>query len=142
MKKSALLFLLFISMNQLSAISPKEVLDHGRKWPSWLNFKNGLQITTPDSLFSMNFRFRIQNRIGYLSRSASDFRAEELDFRVRRARMRLDGWVYRPAFTYQLQLSFSRSDMDWDISNVPNVLRDALIGYRHSSGFAIQIGQG
>lgn len=142
MKKYVLFLICLLSVIQLEASSPQQDSKAEKKWPAWLNFRNGLQIVTPDSLFSMSFRFRIQNRLGYLSRSASDFRAEELDFRVRRARLRLDGWVYRPEFTYQLQLSFSRADMDWDVSNLPNVLRDALIGYQHRSGFAIQIGQG
>lgn len=110
--------------------------------PPWLSFKNGIGITTPDSLFSVNFRFRIQSRVGYLSKSDKDFTPEEFDFRVRRIRLRIGGFVYTPRLTYNIQLSFSRADMDWDVSQVPNVLRDAMITYTLPQGLSFSIGQG
>lgn len=117
-------------------ISKKTVL------PPWLSFKNGIGITTPDSLFSVNFRFRVQSRVGYISESDKDLTPEEFDFRVRRIRMRIGGFIYRPQLTYNIQLSFSRADMDWDVSGVPNVLRDAMITYTLPQGLAFSIGQG
>jgi hypothetical protein len=106
------------------------------------SFKNGLGITTPDSLFSLNFRFRIQSRVGYISKSDKDLTPEEFDFRVRRIRLRIGGFIYTPRLTYNVQLSFSRADMDWDVSQVPNVLRDAMIAYEIPQGFTFAIGQG
>ena len=110
--------------------------------PPWLSFKNGVGITTPDSLFSLNFRFRLQSRVGYISESDKDLTPEEFDFRVRRIRMRIGGFIYRPQLTYNIQLSFSRADMDWDVSGVPNVLRDAMISYTIPQGLTFSIGQG
>lgn len=117
-------------------VSKKTVL------PPWLSFKNGVGITTPDSLFSLNFRFRLQSRVGYMSKSDKDFTPEEFDFRVRRIRLRLGGFIYRPQLTYSIQLSFSRADMDWDVSGVPNVLRDAMISYALPQGLTFSLGQG
>jgi hypothetical protein len=57
-------------------------------------------------------------------------------------RMRLDGHVLDPRLTYQVQLSFSRADQDWDVSTVPNVLRDAMIWYQAKHGFSFGLGQG
>ena len=92
-------------------------------------YKKGIGITTPDSIFSINFRFRMQNRLGYISKSEVDLTPEEFDFRVRRMRLRFDGFVFTPRLIYNIQLSFSRADMDWDVSGVPNVLRDAALSY-------------
>lgn len=106
------------------------------------SFKNGLQFATTDTTFSLTLRFRIQNRVGYASNSTSDLTPREFDFRVRRTRLRLDGFVLDPRLIYQLQLSFSRADQDWDVSNVPNVLRDAMLWYQFKKGFSVGIGQG
>jgi hypothetical protein len=56
--------------------------------------------------------------------------------------MRIGGFIYNPRLTYNIQLSFSRADMDWDVSQVPNVLRDAMIAYEIPQGFTFAIGQG
>lgn len=112
-----------------------------KKFP-WFSFKNGIGIATPDSLFAMNFRFRVQSRLAYMSESDEDFTPKEFDFRVRRIRMRIGGFVLTPRLKYNIQLSFSRADMDWDVSQVPNVLRDAMITYETKQGFSFGIGQG
>lgn len=44
-----------------------------------------------DSLFLLNLRFRIQNRAGVFSRDLDDFSISEVEARVRRLRLRLDG---------------------------------------------------
>ena len=112
-------------------------------------YKSGAGLTTPDSSFSINVRFRIQNRAGFtLSQNAlgtdslSDWTLTGTEFRVRRVRLRLDGFVFNPKWTYNLQLSFSRGDMDWDNSGVPNVLRDAMIHYKPNKHWTFSFGQG
>lgn len=105
------------------------------------HYKNGLGMTTPDSTFSINFRFRVQSRLGYTSQSETNFTPKEFDFRIRRIRLRLDGFIYTTRLTYKVQLSFSRADMDWDISQVPNVLRDAAIAYELPIGLSLGMGQ-
>jgi len=106
------------------------------------NARNGLGFTTADSTFSLNMRFRIQSRFGYTSVSDEDLEPESFDIRVRRCRLRFDGFVFNPRLTYNLQLSFTRADMDWDNSQVPNVLRDAMIHYRVNKNLSIGFGQG
>lgn len=107
--------------------------------------KNGLGFSTADSSFSLKLRFRVQSRVGYMSTSEKDFTPDEFDFRVRRIRLRLDGNLINPRLTYNIQLAFSRADMDWDVSGVPNVLRDAMIWYAFPKGqhnFSLGMGQG
>ena len=77
----------------------------------YFTFGKGLGITPPDSSFSINLRFRVQNRIAFKTHSGTDFEISEVEARVRRFRLRLDGFVYSPKLTYALQLSFSRGDI-------------------------------
>ena len=61
--------------------------------------------------------------------------------------MKLKGFVYSPKLTYQLQLSFSRGDMDWDgtqqstVNSSPNVVRDAMVYYQPSKSLKLGFGQ-
>ena len=112
-----------------------------------LNFKRGIGITVPDSLFSINFRFRMQNRVIYNTISETDMSASEIEARARRLRLRMEGFMLNPKLTYMIQLSFSRGDMDWDatennaINNSPNVVRDAVIYYRPHKSLTLFFGQ-
>jgi hypothetical protein len=133
-----LVFLLF-SARTITAQNP---VASGQSQPLQFNTRNGLGFVTTDSSFSLNMRFRIQSRFGYTSLSDDELEPESFDIRVRRCRLRFDGFVFNPRLTYNLQLSFSRADMDWDNSQVPNVLRDAMVNYRMSEHFSIGFGQG
>lgn len=109
--------------------------------------EKGIEAVQKDSLFSIQFQFRMQNRAGYLSTSETDLTPEQFEFRVRRLRMRFKGFVLNPKLNYYIQLSFSRGDMDWDdtqassINNSPNVVRDAVISYNLSPKFQVAFGQ-
>ncbi len=93
------------------------------------NFK-GLQIMSKDTTFYINFRFRMQNRLGYYSKSATDFGVDRWEARVRRLRLRFDGFLLTPKLAYSIQLSFTRGDQDFENSGVANIVRDAIIYYK------------
>lgn len=107
----------------------------------------GVEYVQKDSAFSIRFSFRVQERAGYLSHSASDLSPESFEFRVRRLRLGFRGFVYNPKLTYYLQLSFSRGDMDWESTNTsvyntsPNIVRDAMIFYSPSKKLTFGFGQ-
>lgn len=109
--------------------------------------QKGIELVQKDSLFSMRFQFRMQNRMGYMSKSLEDFTPESFEFRVRRLRLGMRGFVYNPKFTYYIQLSFSRGDMDWESTNgstintSPNIVRDAIAYYEPLKGLKVGIGQ-
>ena len=111
------------------------------------NFTNGLGIVAPDSLFSINFRFRTQLRSAYNTVSTDDFSAANIEARVRRMRIRFEGFVINPKINYYVQLSMSRGDMDWvdnensAINSSPNIVRDAVIIYKPFKTLAITFGQ-
>lgn len=104
-----------------------------------LNFK-GIQYKSKDSLFYTNFRFRMQNRVGY-SNVLNGKDDGKFDARVRRLRMRMDGYIYTPKISYSVQLAFTRSDQDFDDTGVANIVRDAVIFYNFSDNFYISFGQ-
>jgi len=106
-----------------------------------LNFKSGLGITAPDTSYMVNFRFRVQNRAGVFTNSREDLNINEVEARVRRLRLRMDGFLYNPKFSYYIQLSFSRGDQDWDNSFVPNLVRDAMFFYTINKNLQLSFGQ-
>jgi phosphate-selective porin OprO and OprP len=107
----------------------------------------GFGLVTKDSTFSLNFQFRMQNRATYVSKTESDFDPESFEFRVRRLRFKFEGFVYNPKLTYYIQLSVSRGDMDWKvtdnsvINSSPNIVRDAVIYYSPSKQVRFGFGQ-
>lgn len=109
--------------------------------------QKGIEFVGKDSLFSMRVQFRMQNRAAFLTRSESDLSAESYEFRVRRLRLKLEGFVYSPKLTYKVQLAFSRGDMDWDmtqsstVNTSPNIVRDAVVYYAPTSYLQFGFGQ-
>lgn len=93
-----------------------------------LNSESGIRFSK-DSLFLMNLRFRMQNRFGLNSTSGEDLNVESFEARVRRLRLRFDGFVGTPKLAYYIQLSFSQSDMNLDNGDVPFPVRDAMVYY-------------
>lgn len=107
----------------------------------YFTYGKGLGITSPDSMFMLNIRFRMQNRFAFKTESADDLTIDEVEARVRRLRLRFDGFIYSHRLTYIIQLAFTRSDMDFDDTGFPNVIRDAMVLYALNKKFSIGIGQ-
>lgn len=107
----------------------------------------GFGLVTKDSIFSINYQFRIQNRATFNSINDSDLGLQSAEMRVRRLRMKFEGFVYNPRLTYYIQLSFSRGDMDFrgidnsSVNNSPNVVRDAIIYYSLTKNVRLGFGQ-
>ncbi len=107
---------------------------------SLLNVNNGISISK-DSLFKLNLRFRLQNRFGLRTVSGEDISIEQTDFRIRRLRLRLDGYVLNPRIQYYVQLGFSKSDMDLDGGSFAQPIRDAIVYYYFNPNFYVGFGQ-
>lgn len=109
--------------------------------------EKGIEVVQKDSLFSVRFQFRMQNRAAYMSVSDKDFTPESFEMRVRRLRLAMRGFVYNPKWTYYIQLSFSRGDMDWEdpaaskYNTSPNIVRDAMVFYEPIKGLKLGLGQ-
>lgn len=101
-------------------------------------YGNGLGILEPDSMYELNIRFRMQNRISF---DMAEGAVSEVEARVRRVRLRFDGFVFSPKIGYALQLAFAGEDIGDFTGSVPNILRDAVIYLRPTSKFVIFFGQ-
>jgi len=105
----------------------------------YYSYGKGLGITSPDSLFKLNIRFRMQNRATYLK---DESEAAQYEAMIRRLRLRFDGYVGDPKIIYVIQLSFSPQDVGVlsDGANL-NVIRDAIVFYRPNKHWNIGFGQ-
>lgn len=137
------ILLFFITQSSSNAQS----LGASNKKQPEFTFKNGIGIIAPDSVFSLNMRFRFQSRFLMFTQSTSDLSPSAWEARVRRARLSFTGHLYNPKLTYYLQLSFSRGDMDWSMADAstintsPNVVRDAVIYYKPTKALQLGFGQ-
>ena len=105
----------------------------------YYSYGKGLGLTSPDSLFQLNIRFRMQNRVTYID---NEDEKPAYDGQIRRLRLRFDGYVGNPKFLYALQLSFAPGDVGEvrDGENL-NIIRDAVIFYRPNRNWNISFGQ-
>lgn len=105
----------------------------------YYSYGKGLGITSADSLFKLNIRFRMQNRVTYIQEEDLDNRYEA---QIRRLRLRLDGYVWDPKFLYVIQLSFAPGDVGQvhEGDNI-NIIRDAVFYYRPNKHWNFLFGQ-
>lgn len=141
MKKGIFLLFLF----SISILNAQEVKittkDNDLKLDAlpYYSFGKGLGITSPDSLFQLNIRFRMQNRVTFIQDEDS---VAAYSGEIRRLRLRFDGYVGNPKFLYVIQLSFAPGDVGeaQDGENI-NIIRDAAVFYRPNKHWTFLFGQ-
>lgn len=132
--KSILLLVLFVLPTIL-------ISQETTRSPASFDFNNkGIIFQTSDTALSVGMRFRMQNQIQYSSVSEDDLSAESNEMAVRRLRLRFGGTLYRN-FSFNIQLSFARRDWDASDSDIPNIIRDAMIFWNFAPHAQIGIGQ-
>jgi hypothetical protein len=107
---------------------------------------DGVIFQSADSATRVTMRFRMQNWATYTTKTMGeddelDLSAGSTDMVTRRLRMRFGGTLVDPRLTFNLQLSFSRSDMDWNDTQFPNIIRDAMVFWNFSRDLQIGFGQ-
>ena len=142
MKKSLQLFVLLFSLSLYSQVTIQQTKqDNDIKLSAlpYYSFGKGIGITSPDSLFQLNIRFRMQNRVTYIEEEGEN---GAYDGQIRRLRLRFDGYVGSPKFLYAIQLSFAPGDVGEikDGENI-NIIRDAVVFYRPNKNWNISFGQ-
>ncbi len=136
MQKWILLILISISLTQLFGQAQRNVDISNLPYYS---FGKGLGLTSPDSVFQLNIRFRIQNRFGYFKNGNED---GAFDGQVRRLRLRFDGFVGNPKFLYVIQLSFAPGDVgEIEEGENINIIRDAVVYYKYNNKLNLGFGQ-
>lgn len=106
----------------------------------YYSYGKGLGFTSPDSIYQMNIRFRIQSRATF---NNEDGKPGVIDGGIRRTRLRFDGYVGDPRFTYALQLSFSPGDLGGAAEDGENIqiIRDAVFFYSINKNWSVGFGQ-
>lgn len=140
------LFLFFFSVSTLTAFAQKENTVHPEKdlrmsVLPYYNFGKGLGLTSPDSIFQLNIRFRMQNRATYVH--SGDQEEDRISAEIRRLRLRFDGYVGNPKFKYAIQLSFAPGDTGGAIEEGKNmqIIRDAVFFYQPNESWTFSFGQ-
>jgi hypothetical protein len=134
-RRSALLVSVFLC--SCAALHAQQEVDE----QALIEVKDGISIKQ-DSLFLLNLRFRMQNRLGYTTVSGEDLSAALIDARVRRLRLRFDGYVLNRNIRYYIQLAFTRADLELDGGTIAQPVRDAMAYYHFNKKFYIGFGQG
>ena len=139
--KLLLLALLLASANYSQVTIKRSGADNDLKLSAlpYYSFGKGVGLTSPDSLFQLNIRFRMQNRVTYIDNVGE---SPSYDGQIRRLRLRFDGYVGNPKFLYVIQLSFAPGDVGEvrDGENI-NIIRDAIVFYRPSNHWNLGFGQ-
>lgn len=133
-----LAIILFLISTNLLAQNNKDLEVKIASLP-YYSFGRGVGITSPDSLYKLNIRFRMQNRVSFNHKGPGE---NAIDGQIRRLRLRLDGYVGNPKFTYALQLSFAPGDVGaiHEGNNI-NIIRDAVAFYSPNEHWSIGFGQ-
>ncbi len=136
-----MIFLLFFSFSYAQITITPSKNDNDLKLTAlpYYSFGKGLGLTSPDSLFQLNIRFRMQNRLTYIE---NDGENGAYDGQIRRLRLRFDGYVGNPKFLYAIQLSFAPGDVgEIQEGENLNIIRDAVVFYRPNNHWNISFGQ-
>lgn len=105
----------------------------------YYSFGKGVGITSPDSIYQLNIRFRMQNRATF---NMDENEEGSLDAQIRRLRLRFDGYVGNPKITYAIQLSFAPGDVgDIKENENINIIRDAVVWYQPNNKWSFGFGQ-
>ena len=129
-------FLLFVGL--LSIVQAQEISD--------TKFGKGMiNFIAKDSSFSVKFAPRIQSRF----QSQWDYNEEEYDdaelnFLVRRARLKFGGFAFTPKLKYKIELGLSNRDLSGASvynRNTPRYILDAVVIWNFHENFELWAGQ-
>ena len=135
MKKLILPFL-FISIGL--SLQAQEISD--------TKFGNGMiNFVAKDSSFSVKFAPRIQSRFqSELSYYEKDYDPVDINFSVRRARLKFDGFAFSPKLKYKIELGLSNRDISGASAynrNTPRYILDAVVIWNFHENFELWAGQ-
>jgi len=141
MRKLFIVCLLILGTISFAQIIKYDSVDRDRQHAAlpYYSYGKGLGLTSPDSIFQLNIRFRMQNRATYNQFEDGE---ESIDAQIRRLRLRFDGYVGNPQFMYSIQLSFAPEDVgELEDGKNLNIIRDAVIVYKPNEHWDFSFGQ-
>lgn len=103
--------------------------------------KQGL-VARQDSTTKLAVGLRVQERAAFLHQEMDGGAREALEFRTRRLRLKLEGFLLSPRLEYKVQFGFSKQDMALgDNTSATDPVLDAIALYRVASRTKIGLGQ-
>lgn len=114
------------------------LLEQLRHMPN-IEVGNGITFRPRNNLFEVTMRFRMQNLLAM--NFDDDFTLTQTDARVKRLRLRFDGYIYSPKLVYSIQLGFTHYDSEDLPSGNKNIIRDAIVYYIPNAVWNIGFGQ-
>ena len=131
-----------LTFGQVDTIKPKKEAadeDYKMNMLPYYSYGDGLGITSADSIYQVNIRFRMQNRVTYFDNQDEE---DAIDAQIRRLRLRFDGFIGDPKFEYSIQLSFASGDVGKaEEGKNTNIIRDAMIFYKPTKNWSFGFGQ-
>jgi len=107
--------------------------------------KGMLNFIAKDSSFSLKFAPRMQSRFeSKWNYDGQSYDSKELNFLVRRARLKFDGFAFTKNLKYKLELGLSNRDISGasDFNrNTPRYILDAVVMWNFHKGFELWAGQ-
>ena len=97
----------------------------------------GIVYRSPGEGFSLTMRLRMQSFVGL--DFGRDFAFREIEARIKRLQVKLDGYVYTPKLIYSIQLGFTGHAAN--ARSNANIIGDAILYYRPSPAWNIGLGQ-
>ena len=121
-----------------SAANEAELLEKLRNMPN-IEVGKGITFQPKNKQYKMTMRFRMQN---LLAMDFDDnFSLQETQARVKRLRLRFDGYIFSPKLLYTIQLGFTPYDSKVLPNGNQNIVRDAMIYYMPNANWNIGFGQ-
>lgn len=101
----------------------------------------GIFFHSRDSSTRVQFGVRLQSRMDVSSRNKENFAPSDVQFRIRRLRLKAAGTVIDPRLSFKLELGFSSNDLREALGNSANILYDAYIQYDLQPSLSLSFGQ-
>ena len=116
----------------------EELLEQLENLPN-IEVGNGVTFRPKNDSYEMTIRFRMQNMLGLQFNDKIGL--TETEARIKRLRLRFDGYIFSPEFIYSIQLGFSDYDAEFRPNGNANIIRDAIVYYRPNPDWNLGFGQ-
>ena len=110
----------------------QELVERMRNMPN-IEVGKGITFEPQNKLYKMTLRFRMQNMVA--------FHLDKDFSRVKRLRLRFDGYIFSPKLLYSIQLGFTPYDAQDLPNGNTNIVRDAIVYYMPNNSWNIGFGQ-
>ena len=116
----------------------EELLEQLENLPN-IEVGKGVTFRPKNDSYEMTIRFRMQNMLGLQFNDKIGL--TETEARIKRLRLRFDGYIFSPEFIYSIQLGFSDYDAEFRPNGNANIIRDAIVYYRPNPDWNLGFGQ-